>query len=564
MELRSNFAPGSPRWATRRTQWRQLGLTDEDLTKPKIAIVNSSSKLAPCFSHLDPIAAAVKESIRLAGGVGIEIRTVAPTDFIMTAGGSGGYILSGRDLVSMDIEAAVEGAQLDGMVCLASCDKTTPGQLMAAARLNVPTLIISCGYQSSGFMANGDSVDIEEVFLKAGHVKSGRITFEELCDMSDRAITSPGVCTGMGTANSMHVVAEALGMTLSGSSPTAANSAAMWETVEKSGAAIVEAVLAGRRPRAIMTPDAFDNAAKAVLAISGSINCVKHLAAIARETEADVDVYRLFENAAATIRPLAAVRPNGNDTIEQFDAAGGAEAVLKQLLPSLAGDVLTVTGETMTERLAAVSVADDEVIRPMDRPHGKMATIVVIRGSLAPESAIVKLSVTEDRELRFTGTARTFGDPASALTAIESGQIVPGTVLVLRGLGPVGTPGMGMASNVVFALNGAGLTETVAIVTDGQLSGLVNKGIVVGEVSPEGALDGPLGLVHDGDTIAIDVAARTIDLLVPAAELSARRDSREEAAPKRTSGWLAAYAGATEPLQRGATVRSGRSTLTYG
>ncbi|GAB3029136.1 dihydroxy-acid dehydratase [Parafrigoribacterium mesophilum] len=564
MELRSNFVPGTPRWATRRTQWRQLGLTDEDLTKPKIAIVNSSSKLAPCFSHLDPIAAAVKESIRLAGGVGIEIRTVAPTDFIMTAGGSGGYILSGRDLVSMDIEAAVEGAQLDGMVCLASCDKTTPGQLMAAARLNVPTLIISCGYQSSGFMANGDSVDIEEVFLKAGHVKSGRVTFEQLCDMSDRAITSPGVCTGMGTANSMHVVAEALGMTLSASTPTAANSAAMWSAVERSGAAIVEAVLADRRPRDIMTPDAFDNAAKAVLAISGSINCIKHLAAIARETEADVDVYRLFESAAATIRPLSAVRPNGDTTIEQFDAAGGAAAVLKQLLPSLNSQVLTVTGENLGERLDHIVVADDEVIRPMDRPMGTMATIVVIRGSLAPESAIVKLSVTEERELRFTGTARTFGDPASALTAIEGGGIVPGDVLVLRGLGPVGTPGMGMASNVVFALNGAGLTESVAVVTDGQLSGLVNKGIVVGEVSPEGALDGPLGLVHDGDTIAIDVTARTVDLLVPFDELSARRDSRLVAEPKRTAGWLAAYAGAAEPLQKGATVRSGRSTLTYG
>lgn len=564
MELRSNFVVGSPRWATRRTQWRQLGLTDEDLVKPKIAIVNSSSKLAPCFSHLDPIAAAVKESIRLAGGVGLEVRTVAPTDFIMTAGGSGGYILSGRDLVSMDIEAAVEGAQLDGMVCLASCDKTTPGQLMAAGRLNIPTLIISCGYQSSGFLANGDPVDIEEVFLKAGHVASGGITFEALCDMSDRAITSPGVCTGMGTANSMHVVAEALGMTLPGSTPVAANGAKMWDAVEKSGAAIVEAVLADRRPRDIMTPDAFANAAKAVLAISGSINCVKHLQAIARETEADADIYRMFEDAAATIRPLAAVRPNGNATIEEFDAAGGAQSVLKQLLPVLASDVLTITGETMGERLAAAEVADPEVIRPMDRPQGKTATIVVVRGSLAPESAIVKLSVTEERQLRFTGTAKTFGNPASALNAIETGGIVPGDVLVLRGLGPVGTPGMGMASNVVFALNGAGLTESVAVVTDGQLSGLVNKGIVVGEVSPEGALDGPLGLVHDGDTIEIDVTARTVDLLVPADELSARRDSRVLAAPAKTSGWLATYAGAAEPLQKGATVRSGRSTLTYG
>ena len=292
-------------------------------------------------------------------------------------------------------------------------------------------------------------------------------------------------------------------------------------------------------PRDIMTPDAFANAAKAVLAISGSINCVKHLQAIARETEADVDVYRLFENAAgdhpAAGRGAAQRQRHDRGVRRRRRSRGGAQATAAEPGRRRAHRHRR-NDERAPGRRARSPI--DEVIRPMDRPHGKMATIVVIRGSLAPESAIVKLSVTEERELRFTGTARTFGDPASALTAIESGQIVPGTVLVLRGLGPVGTPGMGMASNVVFALNGAGLTETVAVVTDGQLSGLVNKGIVVGEVSPEGALDGPLGLVHDGDTIAIDVAARTVDLLVPAAELSARRDSREAAAAERPpAGW---------------------------
>lgn len=542
-QLRSNLPAGSPRWATRRAQWHALGLTDDDLTKPKIAVVNSSSGLAPCFSHLDPIAAAVKDSIQAAGGAAFEIRTVAPTDFIMTAGGNGGYVLSSRDLLANDIEAVVEGAQLDGMVCLASCDKTTPGQLMAAARIDVPTLILSGGYQSCGRLDSGERVDIEEVFLRAGHLKSGGITFDGLCDLSSRAITGPGVCTGMGTANSMHIVAEALGMTLPGSTPVRANSEPMWQAALASGQAIIDAVLADRRPRTILTPAAFANAVMTVLAISGSINTVKHLQAIAREAGTDVDVYALFESYADTIRPLSAVRPNGEDTIEEFEDAGGALAVLKQLGESVIGQAATVTGDTMADRVAGAVVSDERIIRPLTDPRGGHPTVVVIRGSLAPESAIVKLSVTEERTPTFEGAARVFDDAPSAIAAIEGGVVQPGDVLVLRGLGPVGTPGMGMASQPVFALNGAGLTERVAVVTDGQLSGLVNKGIVVGEVSPEAALPGPLGLVADGDRISIDLNTRRADLLVDDAELDRRR--RKRAHPQDHGGkpgWLHQYA----------------------
>jgi len=540
-DLRSNFPVGSTRWATRRAQWHALGLSDEDLTKPKIAIVNSSSGLAPCFSHLDPIAAAVKESIAAAGGVGFEIRTVAPTDFIMSAGAGGGYVLSSRDLVANDIEAVVEGAQLDGMVCLASCDKTTPGQLMAAARIDVPTLILACGYQSCGLLDNGERVDIEEVFLQASHVKSGGITVDALCDLSSRAITGPGVCTGMGTANSMHIVAEALGMTLAGTTPVRANSAPMWDAVRASGPAIVAAVLENRRPRTILSPAGFANAVMAVLAISGSINTVKHLQAIAREAGTDLDVYRLFESYADTLRPLSAVRPNGSDSIEEFEDAGGALAVLKQLGDRVRGEAVTVTGETVGERVGRAVVKDEEIIRPLTRPRADHPTVVVIRGSLAPGAAIVKLSVTEGRASTFDGTARVFEDAASAIAAIEDGLVRPGDVLVLRGLGPVGTPGMGMASQTVFALDGAGLTERVAVVTDGQLSGLVNRGIVVGEVLPEGALPGPLAVVADGDRISIDLTSRRVDLLVDDAEL-ARRGRAAPRGLSGQSGWPSVFA----------------------
>ncbi|MFF2677743.1 dihydroxy-acid dehydratase [Arthrobacter koreensis] len=555
MELRSNFPVGSPRWATRRTQWKVLGLTDEDLTKPKIAVVNSSSKLAPCFSHLDDIADRVCEAVREAGGVAFEIRTVAPTDFIMAAGGKGGYVLSSRDLLANDVEAAVEGAMLDGMICLASCDKTTPGQLMAAGRINVPTIVIPCGYQPCGVLDSGEPADIEEVFIQAGHVATGGITVEDLCSISDRAIKGPGVCTGMGTANTMHIVAEALGMTLPGAAPVAANSPKMWDNAARSATAILDAVRHGRTPRSIMTAGAFRNAAAAVLAVSGSINSVKHLQAIAVETGVDVDINGLFTELAEHVRPLAAVRPSGPDSIEDFEGAGGARAVLTQLKPVLDLHATTITGESLNQALEGFEVPDPELIRPLDNPRGVQATIQILRGSLAPEGSIVKLSATEKREDRFAGPARVFEEAAAAISAIETGAVLPGEVLVLRGVGPVGTPGMGMASNVVFALNGAGLTGKVAVVTDGQLSGLVNQGIVVGEVKPEGGVDGPLRLVRDGDRVAIDIPARTVDLDVPAGELDHRRT--ESAAPRsggQTRGWLGLYARNVSPLEHGATL----------
>jgi dihydroxy-acid dehydratase len=316
-------------------------------------------------------------------------------------------------------------------------------------------------------------------------------------------------------------------MTLAGTTPVRANSSPMWDAVLASGATIIEAVLQDRRPRTILTPQAFANAVMSVLAISGSINTVKHLQAIAREAGTDLDVYRLFESCSDTVRPLSAVRPNGNDTIEEFEDAGGALAVLKQLGDRVHGEAVTVTGETMGERVAGAVVKDQQIIRPLTNPRGDHPTVVVIRGSLAPESAIVKLSVTESRATRFEGPARVFGDAASAIAAIEGGLLRPGDVLVLRGLGFVGTPGMGMASQPVFALDGAGLTERVAVVTDGQLSGLVNRGIVVGEVLPEGALPGPLSVVADGDRISIDLTSRRVDLLVDDAELSRRQLARE-------------------------------------
>ncbi|MBL4801117.1 MAG: dihydroxy-acid dehydratase [Emcibacter sp.] len=552
--LRSNFEYGTSRWAVRRAQWIALGLNDEDMKKPKIAVVNSSSELAICFSHLDDIAKTVKDAIKEAGGLPFEIRTTAPSDFIISPGQNGGYILPSRDLIVNDIESVVEGAQLDGMICLTSCDKTVPGHLMAAIRLNIPTILVICGYQPSGEY-KGKHVDIEDVFLGAGHVLSGNLSKDELSNMADHAVKGPGVCSGMGTANSMHIVCEALGMCLPGSAPVLANSEKMTEFAKLSSKRIVDMIWEDLKPRDILTKGAFENATSAILAVSGSINAVKHLQAIAVEGDVDLDIFSIFDELSRKTPLLSAVLPVGKDTIESFEKAGGAQAIMKRLEASLDGSVLTVTGKTVKENLASAEVHNDDVIRPLDNVYSDGPAIAILRGNLAPESSIIKLGLSSRKKgLKFTGTAVVFDDQLKAAAAIKSGDIKPGHVIVLRGLGPKGTPGMGGASFAVFAVDGAGLGTTVAVVTDGQLSGLVNKGLVVGEVSPEAAMGGPIALINDGDQISIDIEKRSLTLDVEEQILTERRENLELPTPKKTTGWLAIYRDNVQPMSKGAVI----------
>ena len=551
-DLRSNFVIGSPRWATRRSMWRALGITDEEMKRPKIAIVNSSSNLAVCFSHLDDIAKKMREAIYAAGGLAFEVRTAAPSDFITVVGGHGGYIQSGRDLIVNDIEIQVEGAWLDGMICLASCDKTVPGQLMAAARLNIPTIVFPCGYQPAG-RYRGQHMDIEDVFTQAGHYAAGKITLEELTEMTENAIQGPGVCPGMGTANSMHCATEALGMAMPGSAPVLANSRKMWDAVRTAADRIVQMVWDDVKPRDILTAEAFSNAAMVMLAISGSINSVKHLQAIAKEAECDVDVYGLYQKYGDKIPLLTAIRPNGSHVIEEFEAAGGARAVMKQLEKFMYKNAKSVSGQTVGEILENTVVADEEIIRPADKALAYRPSIVLVRGSLAKDYGIVKLAVNDDRPLKFTGPAIVYGSGEEAVEGLKKGEIKEGMVAVVRGLGPKGTPGMGQASNFIFALDGAGLTGKVAVVTDGLLSGLVNKTLLVGEVSPEAADGGALALVENGDMITIDVEQRVANLDVPE-EVLAERRTRMLNFLKKERGWLSIYQSCVSPLNQGAVL----------
>jgi dihydroxy-acid dehydratase len=345
-------------------------------------------------------------------------------------------------------------------------------------------------------------------------------------------------------------------MALPGSAPVLAMSPRMIETARRSGRRIVELVLEDLKPREILTPGAFRNAAAAVLAVSGSINCIKHLQATAIEAGLDLDVYELFNELGEQVPVLSAVRPNGDDTIEAFEAAGGAQALLSRLEPLLDGSALTVTGRTLAENLADFTVQGDEVIRPLDRPFSDQAPIVVLRGSLAPESAICKLGVREPgRQTRFSGPAVVYDEGTEAIAAIHRGDIAHGSVLVARGMGLKGGPGMaGPASMVLFAIDSAGLAKDVAFVTDGQLSGLCLKGLTVAEVSPEAAVGGPLRLVENGDRITIDVDERTLDLEVAEEELAARRERLGEPELPAARGYLSIYQRSVQPMSTGAVL----------
>jgi len=517
MTLRSNSA-NSP---SRRANWRALGLSPEDMEKPKIAVVNSSSELAICYAHLDSIAQMVKEEIRAAGGVPFEVRTAAPSDFITGAARSGSYILAGRDIIANDIEVQVEAALLDGMICLTSCDKTPPGHLMAAARLDIPTILVIGGYQQAGEI-DGEPVDVEDVWGGSIGERFGKAPKFPVAEMAENAIMGPGVCAGMATANTMHSTVEALGMCLPGHAPVRANSPKMQANAREAARRIVEMVHEDLKPRQILTEGAFRNAIATVLAVSGSINAIKHLQATAIEAQNGLDVFALWEEMS-DVPVLSAVRPTGEVRIEQFEDAGGARAVLKRLESRIDTTALTCTGKTLSENLAGYEIPGPEVIRPMDDPVGPGPSIAILKGSFA-ETAVVRLGIRDgSRPEEFTGPARVFESTAETMQAIEDKVVQPGDVVVARNQGLKGGPAMGgSASVILFALDAAGLAKTTAFVTDGQLSGLCLKGLTVAEVHPEAATGGPIGKIRDGDTITISVANRSIDVNVPADELARR------------------------------------------
>jgi dihydroxy-acid dehydratase len=534
----------------RRANWKALGLSADDMLKPKIAVVNSSSELAICYAHLDGIAAIVKEEIRNAGGIPFEVRTAAPSDFITGAAKRGSYILAGRDIIANDIEVQVEAALLDGMICLTSCDKTPPGHLMAAARLNIPTILVIGGYQQAGEI-DGQPVDVEDVWSGSVGVRFGATPKFPVADMAENAIRGPGVCAGMATANTMHCVVEALGMALPGHAPVRGNSPKMQDNAREAARRIVAMVGEDLKPREIMTEGAFRNAIATVLAVSGSINAIKHLQAVAVEGEMNLDIFQLWEEMA-DVPVLSAVRPTGHIRIEQFEDAGGARAILKRLESRIATGVMTCSGQTLAENLAGYEIPGPDVILPIDAPVGRGPAIAILRGNFAT-SAVVRLGIRDgSRPEEFTGPARVFEDVADCMQAIEDGVIQPGDVVISRNQGLKGGPAMGgSASLILFALDAAGLAKTTAFVTDGQLSGLCLKGLTVAEVSPEAATGGPIGKVRDGDIMRISVEGRSIDLDLSTEEIAGRAGPGYVNA---ATGYLATFRETARPLATGGVL----------
>ena len=548
-EYRSNRVHGP----IRRAMWLNLGIKEEDMRRPKIAIINSSSNLAVCFSHLDAIAKFAADEIYKAGGLAFEMRTVAPVDFLYSGHG-GGFVQASRDLITNEVESAVEGPMLDGMICLASCDKTLPGQLMAGARMNIPTIVVACGYQPCG-KYKGEHFDIEDLFQQMGHYMAGTVTDEEMQEMSDAAIKGPGVCQGLGTANTMHIACEALGFALPGTTPVLANSPKMWESVSAACKRVVELVENDVKPRDILTPEAFENCVKTVLSISGSTNSMKHLQGIAKEAKTDIDVFGMFDKFADDIPLLVGIRPNGYHFIDDLEAAGGTLAVMKRLEGKLKLDAMTINGKTVRQNLVDAEIKDEDIIRSVDNALNYRPAIVLAKGNIAKDFGIIKLQIDDQYKPNyFKGPAKVFTEIADAREAISSGKIVKGDVVVVCGMGLTGTPGMSGPGGLIFDLDGKGLGSDVAIVTDGHASGLCNLALMAVDVTPEAAVGGAIGLIYDGDIITIDVLNRVLNVDVSDEELEERRKTAPDYLKKAEDGWLKLFQERVLPINEGAII----------
>lgn len=548
--MRSNFEKGSTRWAVRRAQWIAMGIPESDFDKPKIAIINASSGLSICYQHLDAISVLAQNEVRMAGGLAFEINTIAPSDFITSAGKKARYLMPTRDLMVNDIEVMIEGALLDGVIFLSSCDKTTPAHLMAAARLNIPSIVVPCGYQLGG-NCQGKEVDIEEVYKGVGAILTGDMTIEEMEDWTRCAIKGPGVCAGLATANSMHCMAEALGMALPKSTPVRAGGPRLRQIIKAAAIKVLELVDQDIQPRDIMTMGAFENAVKVAIATGCSVNTVRHLTAVSVEAGMDIDMVSLFEKFAEELPQITQIRPNGPDRIEDFDAAGGTHAVLQRLKSRLDLNVQTVMNTKLSAVLSAECIIDQKYIRTLEVPFRAEPGLTIIRGNLAPLGAIVKLSGLDGVQRLFTGPARVYEDEDLAMEHLAKGHILSGDIVILRMMGPVGGPGTVFACSFMAALSGAGLAGTVAVVTDGELSGL-NKGITIGQVMPEAARGGPLAIVKEGEVIRIDLTEKKIDLLIPEPVYQQRLNNWVPVKRKLENNWLKFYAENVTPIEKGA------------
>ena len=555
MELRSDQIKRGVARAPHRSLLKADGITDEEMDRPFIAVLSSRNDVIPGHTHLDKIAEAVKAGIYMAGGVPFEISTIGVCDGIAMNHEGMHYSLVSREVIADSVECAVMGHAFDGLVCIPNCDKIVPGMLMAARRLNLPAMVISGGPMMPGRMPGGSGdMDLNSVFEAVGAYKAGKMDDAQLNAVESAACPGCGSCSGMFTANSMNCITEVIGMALPGNGTIAAVDAARIRLAKKTGMRVVELVREGLTPEKIMTESAFRNALCLDMALGCSTNTVLHLPAIAHEAGIDFDLNWVNE-ASAKVPNLCHLAPAGHHHVIDLHLAGGVMGVLSELKGRglLDENALTVSGMTLGEEISLSKNYNHEVIRPFDEPYSPTGGLMILRGNLAPDGAVVKRSAVAKEMLVHEGPARVFNSEDEAIAAIYAGQIKPGDVVVIRYEGPKGGPGMREMLSPTSAICGMGLDKEVALITDGRFSG-ATRGAAIGHVSPEGASGGMIGLIEEGDVIAIDIPSGKLELKVDDATLAKRREAWVCPPPNVTKGYLARYAKLVSSANKGAVV----------
>ena len=540
--------------APQRAILKALGLSDEEISRPLIGIVNSQNDIVPGHMMLDKVTEAAKIGVAMAGGTPIVFPAIAVCDGLAMGHAGMKYSLVSRELIADSVEAMATAHPFDGLVLVAACDKNVPGLLMAAGRLNIPSIVISAGAMLAGRMTCGRRLSYSDIAEAVGAFNAGKINRETFIEIENKSCPSCGSCSGMFTANSMNCLSEALGLALPGNGTIPAVMSARYRLAKEAGMAVMDLVRRDLKPRDIMTREAFENALAVDMALGCSTNSMLHLPAIAHECGIELDLSVANEISKRTPN-LCHLAPAGDNYIEDLDRAGGIPAVMAELAErgSIHTDAMTVTGKTVAENIRNARVLDPEVIRPLDRPFGVEGGIAVLKGNVAPDGCVVKRSAVAPEMMKHTGPARVFDCEEDAIDAIFGGRIRPGDVVVIRYEGPKGGPGMREMLNPTSAIIGSGLGHCVALITDGRFSG-ATRGAAIGHVSPEAAVGGPIALLHEGDMITIDIPANAITVDVSDEELERRRAEWKPREPRITTGYLARYAKLVSSGMSGAVL----------
>ncbi len=540
--------------APHRSLFKAMGYTDEELTRPLIAIANSANEIIPGHIHLDTIVEAVKAGVRMAGGTPIEFGVIGVCDGISMGHEGMKYSLASRELIADSIESMVMAHCFDGLVLVPNCDKIIPGMLMAAGRLNLPSIVISGGPMLAGNF-RGERVDLNHLFEGVGAVSAGKMTEEDLKELEEAACPGCGSCSGMFTANTMNCMVEVLGMGLPGNGTIPAVDAGRVRLAKNAGMKIIDLVKNDIRPRDIMTEEAFTNAFTVDMAIGGSTNTVLHLPAIAYEVGISLSLNWVNEVGRKTPH-LAYLRPGGIHHIQDLHEAGGIPAVMKVLSEKglIQTETKTVTGQTTGENIAGAKVKRPDVIKTIDQAYHSEGGLAILWGNLAPDGCVVKQSAVAPEMMQHQGPARVFDGEEQAIQAIWEGKIVAGDIVVIRYEGPKGGPGMREMLGPTSSIAGMGLDKEVALLTDGRFSG-ASRGASIGHISPEAMEGGPIALVREGDIIKIDIPNRKIDVLVSEEELAKRKAEWKQPEPRVRTGYLGRYSRLVTSANTGAVIK---------